>query len=600
MPLPPNFAKRVPRRYRSTDSDTGAAEGSSTKPPMVAAGANLPALPGRVGDFARRGAENASALDAENITRIMESARHAQPVKYRGMLVPNAQRYASRYLVGRDTYWSRFDEGLRDNWLNALALSRDNFVQELIEQRQMQVACLNWHIEADDPKDEDQKKAVERLSKMVDAIPNFQILRKYLLWDIWYGKYGSQVAWNNVKIDGQDCITIVSHEPVNGDSIVYKIDKTPGILIRTGSGWTPSNEVDSQWIEAPSPYWIQQADRGRAIFLYDRFWRDSFIISNYEPYGPDFLYEGDKAAAIFGYGLRGRYYWALQNRTELLSWLYEALQRIGANGMLYAFFESGNDANLQATIQALMMLMRDNVSAFPVEKGQAPNKIEHIEPSGIQYDIMFREIERIEGSIRRAWVGQEMSSVAHSTGIGSGAMEFQQHTQETVTRTDANREAEVLTRDLLGPMVRFNKWEWRGQIIDGYLPFRVRFMYDLDKANAQERSGIYDSALKNGVEVSKDAYYKDLGLSPPNDPSDVLKAPEPAMPGMPGQPGADGKEKRPTILDNLRGQRGLRPIAGKSSKPGVKPGRTMFPDETKTPKTPHESTNGKLHTPSEN
>lgn len=566
MPLPGNFARRPSPNRLKARPEPDAGQGTAAPP---SPGTQAPSA------LARRDATQSAARRARVLHAAMEESRRSGAMR-RGMLLPNAERFASQYTVGRGIYWSRFDEALRDNWQNALALNRSEFVQELINHRQWPVAALSWHIEVDDENDDDQKRAAELMTKQIDSIPLLGQLRKYLLEDEWYGKFGSQLTWDSKAIDGQLRVTVVDHEPVNGDSIVYKYDKTPGVLMR--AGWSFSNAVDERWVEKPNPQWVQPADRGRALFLYDRYWRDHFIISNFEPYGADFLYEGDKAAGIFGYGIRGRFYWALQNRDELRSWLYEALQRIGANGMLYGWFESGNTENMDAVIEALMMLLRDNISAFPVEKGQVPNKLEHIEPSGVQYEIMFKEIERIEDSLRRAIVGQDLSAVSHSTGIGAGATPFQESTFDNIKRLDANRQEEVLTRDLIGPMVRFNKWAWKGEMCDGFLPFGMRFRLELDRANATERAQVIGAALGWGLELSKEAAYKDCGLSPPKDPSDVLKQQQPtagpgAIPGgTPGGPGGDSAPGHggPTVLDKLRERKGL-PVGNGQSADGHAP-----------------------------
>lgn len=484
----------------------------------------------------------------EAVSKERETRRRYDGTANIRMLIEHQEQFASKFGTGLNVYWSRFDEALRDNWTNALAMRRSSFIEEILQARKLPIASLEWHVEVDDPKDADQAAVAGRITKAIDAIPQFNALRYYLGEDKWQGKYASQVTWGPVQIDGREMVTVLAHEPVDGDSIVYRYDRTPGILIRTG--WAPDNGIDRAWVDrivkredAPEAErgqdWVMQADRARALFLYDQFWRDHFIISNFNPRSADYLFEGDKAASIFGVGFRGMLYWDFQLREELRSWLVEALQRIGVNGMLYGFFESGNAAMMDEVITSLKLIIRDNVTAFPYAKGSVPEEIRHIEPSQVGYDVLAHWIDQQEESMRRSVIGQSLSSQAESTGMGSEVAELHRTTLEHILRSDAAAQQEVLTKDLLGPMVRFNSWEYKGRTYKGTLPFRVRFVYAIDKANAKERSDIYNSAFNMGLELSKEAMYADLGITAPKSPEDTLRKPDPA-PAGPGAPGMGG------------------------------------------------------------
>src|SRR6185437_16104067 len=108
--------------------------------------------------------------------------------------------------------------------------------------------------------------------------------------------------------------------------------RVPALLIY--SGWAMANPYAAQY--------IGNTDRGRAIFLRDPYWRDRFIISEFEPSDFDWMFEGSFAGGVHGVGLRSRLYWGWKLRTTLLGWTVDALQRIGVNGMLYGYYEDGN------------------------------------------------------------------------------------------------------------------------------------------------------------------------------------------------------------------------------------------------------------------
>ena len=234
--------------------------------------------------------------------------------------------------------------------------------------------------------------------------------------------------------------------------------------------------------------------------------------------------------AIFGVGYRGMVYWDFQLREELRSWLIEALQRIGVNGMLYGFFESGNPTMMKEVLMALKLIIRDNVTAFPYLPGQDPKEIQHIEPSQVGYDILAHWINEQEESMRRCILGQSLSAMAQSTGMGSETAKLHEQTFQHIIRSDAAAQQETLTKDLLGPMVRMNEFTWRGKRIKGTLPFRPRFVYTMDKADAEERANVIQIAWNMGVPLDLESVRSDLGLAVPKDPANVLKKPDDSGP----------------------------------------------------------------------
>jgi hypothetical protein len=487
-------------------------------------------------------------------------------------LVPHQEQFATAFGLGTGVYWSRFDEALRDNWQNALAMRRSAFVEFLLSHRAQPVVALPWRIETDDPKDPEQVAIAERYTKLIKAIPDFQAMRLYLEQEsLWQGKYGSQLIWDRVLIDGRPQVTVVAHEPVDGDSIPFKFDGTPGILVR--SSFLPAGP-DERWVEDVRMPWMGQTDRARALFLYDQNWRDHFIIQKFKPLSADYMFGGDKAGAVHGSGYRGQLYWDYQAYEELRTWLYDALERIGVNGQVIGYFEEGNPASRESMIEALKALNRDNVTAVPVRGGQKQGeKFDHIDPSPVGYDILLQIIGMQRDDMKLAVLGEILSSESRATGLNSGVAELHGSTRDHFIRYDAQGQAETLTRDLIAPLTRRNDWVYGGQVWRGELPFRVRFSYVIDKANAQERSAIVKTAYDIGLPLDPEQVYQDLALSPPKDPAHALvkmemggggPMPPNAAPGGMNGVGGNG-------MDDRGGLPKLQMIPGQDGKPRIKP-----------------------------
>lgn len=446
--------------------------------------------------------------------------------------VPHEQTFAAIYNYGLNIYRTYSDEATRRNWQDALAMKRSDFIHGLMRHRQLPVVGLPFHLESDNPRDEGQKQVVARLTQVINAIPHFQDLKLALSEAIWYGKAGVQYGVAPVQVDGRPATGIVTHEPINGDKIVYRFDafgRTPGILIKTN--WTPPRPQDKQY--------IKKADRGWALFLCDPFYRDRFIIHKFEPTDFDFLFEAEKAAGVHGTGLRDRIYWAWWLREELLSYAMDALQRLSTNGMLYYEYQSGNQADEEAGIAALKMLIRDSVAAVPIQGGQKTGNdaIKHIEISPVGYDILLKFLNYLDDNIRRCILGQDATSGAageHRVSTAKTA-EAQESTFDSIKRFDATSLAEALTSQLLKRLIRLNYPKG--------LPFGVRLRFPIDRQDVGERAAGLKMAFDMGLELSKRQTYEALGASPPEDDADILKTqqPDPMATLMGGQgPGGNG------------------------------------------------------------
>ena len=85
-----------------------------------------------------------------------------------------------------------YDEAVRASLDNARFMRNDCGIMECLEGRQRGTALLNWHIEAEDDKSQEQKDLVSAMTKIMSEIPRFTEYRRVLLEAIWFGKMGIQ------------------------------------------------------------------------------------------------------------------------------------------------------------------------------------------------------------------------------------------------------------------------------------------------------------------------------------------------------------------------------------------------------------------------
>src|SRR6266403_5259195 len=227
---------------------------------------------------------------------------------------------------GMKTYLTRFDEAMKHNRSNALAMRRDAFIAAKLQERYLPVALtewfveedpgaenqgqiatpeMGWAIEGDDPSDAEQQAAAEEMTQLCKRIPHWQRFIYNLCEACWYGRYANQLRFGTKKVMGEDKFLPIAHLPINGDKIQFDWEGNPCILI-----YSPhQKELEAQGAE------ITRTDRGPALLLRKPEWRQRFIIHRHILNDADFL-ENALAGGIQGVGIRHMLYWRWWMRME--------------------------------------------------------------------------------------------------------------------------------------------------------------------------------------------------------------------------------------------------------------------------------------------
>jgi hypothetical protein len=469
-----------------------------------------------------------------------------------GFEVPHVSTFAYRYNTHARAYWGWYDESQKWDLRTANAMRRDGYVQELLRHRQLPTAFLKHTLDPDDPEDEHQVKVCNALDKIIEAIPRFMLMKMWLLEAVHFGKSAVQVKYGRKSILGKERVTVTGFVPVHGDKIRYKWDGTPGVLVRVDDLIKDEYRGD-----------VTPLDVGQVLWMHKRHLRDRYVIHEFEPSDAEYLYEGDKAMAVHGLGLRDRLFWTWNMRAELLGWYVDAMQRVGANGMLFGFYQSGNVGARARMLQALSDLVTNNIAVFATEVNASNLKdmIQRIEPNAVGYDNLFRLIAYLDSIMRRAYLGQDLSSQAMTTGLGSKVAELQEDMFQGIIRYDSMMLAETLEDQLIKPLLKFNEFTYRGKLYRGdRLPFGIRYRFKVDEKNALERLQMAMMLAQLGVQLDADEL-RDICQfrAPKNVQSAVPPQQQPATPAGPGG-GPEGGEP---------GGGGPAPSAGGGLPPGA-------------------------------
>lgn len=457
-----------------------------------------------------------------------------------GYLVPPAREFSMVVNAATRMYSYRFDEAMRDNWVQARAMRRDAFIRGLLEERILPTINRRWQLDVDDDRDPNQKTVRDGLTKIVEALPQFDCFKRALLDGVWYGRAGTQ--WNYFRNpEVNDLWSIKKWDPVHGDSIQFTYDGVPAILMDAmTAGWYASNgATQGQWGD------LRSTDRGgQALVLQRPTWRNRFAIHQHIREKADY-FEGELAGSVQGLGLRGLVYWQYLIRTDALTWMLAYMQSVGQMDMLifnYPWSDAAAKAQQQANANKIIGKAAFIVPRNPQGNWQAVEQLS-MNDAGLKalHDLISEYFDR---HIERLIVGQSMSAGAdNESGLGgSGRADFAKATKDEILVYDSNRLDEVMTSDVIKPLKQYNfKWA----------RFPVRFKSVLPNLDAEKKVASGKTMVELKVPIKMDELREAAGFSRPEEGDEVVQPPpDPnAGPmGMGGPPGAPPSLSEPGQL----------------------------------------------------
>jgi 2'-5' RNA ligase len=442
-----------------------------------------------------------------------------------GFLVPPARSFQMVLNSATRVMSYRFDEAMRDNFVNARAMRRDAFLRGLLEERILPTINRRWQITSPDDRDPNQKTVRDLVTRVLEATPDFDALRRALLDGIWFGRAGAQ--WNlgrNPDVD--DYWAIHKWDPIHGDSIQFTFDGVPAILM---DGQTAG------WYSAHGAYWgpggdLRPTDRGgTALALQRPFWRDRFAVHVHMREKADY-FEGELAGSVQGLGLRGLVYWHYVIRTEALTWMLNYMQAVGQMDLLVFNYPAGDDAaKLNAEAIARKVIGKAAIAA-PRNPQQDWPAVEQIpmNDAGLKalHDLIADYFDR---HIERLVVGQSMSSGAdNESGLGgTGRAEFARATKDEILVYDTNRLDATITRDIVRPLQRANA---------PWAKFTLQYKSVLPDLEAKDKIDSGQKLISVGIPIKVDELREAANFSRPEPGDETIGGPQTV--GMGGPPGS--------------------------------------------------------------
>lgn len=476
-----------------------------------------------------------------------------------------------------------YDEAVRNNRENALAMRRDCRIMGFLRERKEGTVSRKWHLEIDDEDDPVQVAVRDGMTKIIRAIPRLKRIFRWLLEAIWYGRYGVQLLWKELTMDlpalptpslfpmgsdrtallqrhlggggelkqGKDGTTSemkpqtaprrvtmpVLARPVNGDKINFLWDGTP--LVGIYAGWEGlRREGGDAHANSKNLRTAITWDNEKPVLILNREWRERFLIHTYDPDDSDY-YEAEKAGAVFGVGVRSRIYWLNWIRMDYAAWIQDLFDRVGLGFVCIKYAQGNPTAKSNAEALAARWNRR-SVVTLPVAPDQVRGAegIEIVDVPTAGALVVQQLIEYADKHIERYIVGQSMSSgESGREGMGgtAGPADMAKSTKHQLLLADAEELEETLTgsEEEPGLCSTIQKWTYPGTLGK----FRVRFRFMVDDPDPGPKIQAITSLAAAGVEFSQDSARKLTGEPAPKEGEKTFGGGQAGAPpgGMPGE-----------------------------------------------------------------
>lgn len=353
---------------------------------------------------------------------------------------------------------------------------------------QIPVSQLSWHITPDDETDPSQAEAAKTVTYIMERIPRWQSMQLQLLEAVWYGKYGVGIEYEWRTYRGEQKLFVRDHHPVNGDKIRYKWDGTPGVLVYPGYPGT-----------------TEGVDFGVAHFLTPDE-RLAFILHEFEPDDSDWT-EPEMAGAIHGVGVRGRLYWFWWLKQQVFAQLMNYLHRF-ANGLTIFYYQAGNPEAKAEAEAAARQQFSNTALLYPRWPSENPdtNSVQRLEVGTASASLLSSLVTDYFDRVMIRYIqGQDLSSHAEATGLGSGVADLHGETLDTRIKYLATGLQDTVQTDLVNVLYAYNA--------EGVEP--GRFTYEVDSPDAEKIMAYAGQLYEWGVPLDEDQIYKVSQLEKP-------------------------------------------------------------------------------------
>lgn len=447
---------------------------------------------------------------AESAPFIVDTSPTAVAPGSAGFLLPPEATFQTRFNVPWNTWPRQFDEAILDNPDNARRMRNDLVITTPLSVRTRATVLQTWHIEPDDPENEQETKAAADVEWRIRQMPNLLQMLTTLLWDgIFIGRSAAQAYYQWQRHNDVTGLKPIGYDPINGDKLVFGYGKNRG---RVGVRVWNTYKGKKEQTEFGFVKWFDGEDR------------NNLVTYAHQREDADYT-QWQKSGALFGTGLRDRLYWTWSLKNQVLAFLMDYLQWF-ARGLTIYYYDQHN---LNAYSEVVNRVNEHTKSGLPVlifprERDGSPNwkPVERLEPGQAGNNLIIQLITGyFDDLFRRETLGQDATTVASgSSALGDGRAELHQTTFDHIVKWDSTNLGEYLSLDFVRVIYA---WTYPGMSPG-------KWLFETESPNVPQLLESSRVFAELGGQIDGEALRKELGLPLPKPGAQLLGQAQPLQP----------------------------------------------------------------------
>jgi len=367
----------------------------------------------------------------------------------------------------------------------------DADIEGVLRSMQVTLASLEWSVICTDDKDEKGAKLARRISQIFSEMPRRSDFVRAMHEAVWYGNSACNLVYER---DSRLGVRVREWYPFHPDTLAY--DQRGNLAMRVGAEYS-AHGPSSQNIGFDSRVHVFTEEERKAVVLHRVFIN-----------APDFNDPNSSESIYRGVGARDVCWFMWLAKQEILQDAITYAERY-AMGIRVGRYPLGQDQGREMMEQVLANLTNDNSVLLPMSGMDKLYDVEILEPNAGRATVFLDLVNWFSGKIKESIVGQNLSSEAGATGMGSGVASLHADTLSRIIRYHADALADSLTYDF----VRVAATILGASAEEAAC---LRFEFAPERPDPKERLEAIKSFVELGGKVSTREVRDLLGLSEPD------------------------------------------------------------------------------------
>jgi phage gp29-like protein len=373
----------------------------------------------------------------------------------------------------------------------------DADIEGVLRSLQVTLASLEWTVMCTEEDNERGQLLAERISRIFDAMPRRSDFVRAMHEAVWYGNSACNLVYQR---DPRLGVGIKEWYPFHPDTLAY--DQRGNLAMRVGAAYS-NDGPSAQNIGFDSRVHIFTEQERKAVVLHRVFIN-----------APDFNDPNATESIYRGVGARDVCWFMWLAKQEILQDAITYAERY-AMGIRVGYYPLGQDQGRTMMENVLANLTNDNSVLLPQSGTERIYDIDIKEPNAGRAQVFMELVNWFSGKIKEAILGQNLSSEAAATGLGSGVASLHADTLSRIIRYHADALADSLTNDFVRVVA----------MMLGATPEEatcLRFQFAPERPDPKERLEAVEKFVSLGGRVSESEVRDLLGLSEPSEGERVL------------------------------------------------------------------------------